>query len=217
VLLSRSDNVLALARELGGVAMVGDVTDPGDLESLVHLALETNGRIDAVVSSTGLSRDRHHFDGRRFDAGKDGELLDIPDADWLAMFEVFYLASVRLARLVTPVMQRQGKGAIVNISAMAAREPYDCYPTSSTIRRALDGFAKLYADRYARDGIRMNNLGPGAVDTIPWSEDARRAVPAQRIAAPEEIAAVAAFLLSDDASYITGQNIIADGGLNRSI
>jgi NAD(P)-dependent dehydrogenase (short-subunit alcohol dehydrogenase family) len=132
------------------------------------------------------------------------------------MFEMLYLAPVRMARLVTPVMQRQGKGAIVNISAMALKEAYDSYPTSSTIRRALDGFAKLHADRYARDGIRMNNLSPGVVATMEWSEEVRRAIPAQRIASPEEIAGIVAFLLSDEAAYITGQNIVADGGLNRS-
>ena len=215
-LLSRSENVMEVGRELDAVAMTGDVTQPGDLARLVAMAREAHGRIDAVVVNTGLSRDAGHFTGRRIDPDHTPDLLAIEDGMWLAMFEMLYLGAVRMARLVTPVMQGQGAGAIVNISAMASREPNGAYPSSSTIRRALDGFAKLYADRYAADGIRMNNLSPGLVSTLEWEAEALQAVPAGRAASPEEVARVAAFLVSDEAAYITGQNIVVDGGLNRS-
>ena len=131
---------------------------------------------------------------------------------------IYLLNVIRIPRHVTPQMERQENGgSIVNISAFAAMEPSYAYPASSTIRSALSGFTKLYADRYARAGIRMNNILPGYLENWEWSEDVLNSIPAARAGTLEEIAKTAAFLLSADAGYITGQNILVDGGVNRAI
>ncbi len=202
-LLARSEAVQQLALELGGVAVQGSVSEPNDLQSLVDAALQHFGRIDAVVNNTGHPAK--------------GELLEISDAEWHEGLDLLLLSAVRLSRLVTPVMQRQGAGAIVNISSFAGVEPSGARPVSSALRAALASFAKLYADRYAAVGIRMNTVVPGWVDTYPVAPADVAAIPLRRPADPAEIARVVAFLLSEDASYITGESVRVDGGLLRSL
>lgn len=121
-----------------------------------------------------------------------------------------------MSRLITPVFLRQGAGAVVNVSSLWAAEPHLDAPVSSTFRASLSSFTKLYADRFAADRIRMNCVLAGFVDTYPVPEKFAKAIPMGRVAGPEEVARVAAFLLSDDAAYITGQSVRADGGLTRS-
>ena len=202
-LMSRSAAVEELARELGGIAVRGSVTEACDLERLVSACRERYGRIDAVVNHTGHP--------------PKGALLEIPDRDWHAGLDMLLLNVVRICRLVTPVMVAQGSGAIVNVSTFATFEPEPAYPVSASLRAALAGFAKLYADQYAKAGIRMNNVLPGFIDSLPQSEANRLRVPAQRIGRVQEMAKTIAFLLSDGAGYITGQNIRVDGGLTRHV
>ncbi len=167
VLMSRSQAATTLAAELGGVGLQGSVTVADDLKRLVDLGLETYGRVDAVVNNTGHAPGSTTPSGRRYDPTAEAHLLDVSDEDWHETLDLYYLNVVRMARLVTPHMQEIKGGALVNISAFAAREPSYAYPTSSTIRAALTAFTKLYADRYARDGIRMNSLLPGYLDNWP--------------------------------------------------
>ena len=202
-LMSPSGSAEALAGELGGVGVSGSVTEAGDLERLVDAALDAYGRIDAVVNHTGHP--------------PKGELLGIPDDDWHVGLDMLLLNVVRMARLVTPAMLRQGGGAIVNITTFAAFEPELSLPVSSCIRAALSGFAKLYADRYADAGIRMNNILPGYIDSLDHAEGTSGRIPMQRIGTVAEIASTTAFLLSDGAGYITGQSIRVDGGLTRHV
>jgi NAD(P)-dependent dehydrogenase (short-subunit alcohol dehydrogenase family) len=124
---------------------------------------------------------------------------------------------VRIARLVTPAMQRQGGGAIVNVSTFSAFEPSPVFPLSSSLRAALAGFTKLYADRYAAEGVRMNNILPGFIESFEIDDETRDSIPMRRQGSVVEIAKTAAFLLSGDADYVTGQNIRVDGGLTRSV
>jgi len=202
-LLARSADVEALARELGGVATRGSVDSAEDLERFVKETLDAYGRIDAVVNNTGNP--------------PKGPLLDLTDQDWHAGLDMLVLNVVRVARLVTPAMRAQGGGAIVNISTFAAFEPDPRFPISSSLRAALGGFCKLYADAEAAHGIRMNNVLPGFIDTRPVNEAIRAGIPAGRYGRSEEIARTVAFLLSADAGYITGQNIRVDGGITRSV
>jgi NAD(P)-dependent dehydrogenase (short-subunit alcohol dehydrogenase family) len=203
VLLARSPEVADLANALGGAGVVGSVSVAEDLERYVATAMDRFGRIDAVIANTGHPAK--------------GELLEISDVSWMEGMDLLLLSVIRLARLVTPVMLRQGGGVLLNISSLWAVEPHLDAPVSSTLRGALGNFTKLYADRYAAANIRMNCLLPGFMSTYPVAEEFQEAIPMSRIADPDEIAAVAAFLVSPAAAYITGQSIRADGGLTRSV
>lgn len=216
-IMARSQSIHDVASEVGAKAFQGDVTNADDLARFVAGAHEHLGRIDAVVANTGLSSDKGGYDGSFFDSKRSASIVDYDDAFWMDMFDLQFMNVVRLARQVTPIMKAQGAGAIVNISAMISKEPHQAYPSSSTIRRALDGYVKLYADRHARDGIRMNTVSPGLVSNIEWDRAQLDAVPMQRPVDPGELARIVAFLLSDDSAYITGQNILADGGFNRGV
>jgi NAD(P)-dependent dehydrogenase (short-subunit alcohol dehydrogenase family) len=201
--MSPSGGAEALARELGGVGVTGSVTESADLEKLVNLTIERYGRIDAVVNHTGHP--------------PKGPILEIPDADWHKGLDMLLMNVVRMARLVTPVMVKQGGGAIVNISTYAVFEPEATFPVSGTLRAALASFTKLYSDQYAASNIRMNNLLPGFIDSLAETEERRKRIPMGRYGTVEEIAKTTRFLLSPEAGYITGQNIRADGGITRSV
>ncbi|HPE62231.1 MAG: SDR family oxidoreductase [Thiothrix sp.] len=131
--------------------------------------------------------------------------------------EVYFLSAVRPIRLVTPVMVAQGGGAIVNISTAWATEPTRMFPTSTAFRASLSVFIKIYSDDYASKGIRINNVMPDWIDSLPELEERRNNVPMARYGKSEEIAATIAFLLSEGTGYITGQSIRVDGGVIRSV
>jgi NAD(P)-dependent dehydrogenase (short-subunit alcohol dehydrogenase family) len=202
-LMSPSGKAEDLAEELGGFGLTGSVTERGDLQSLVTETLGRYGRVDGVINSTGHP--------------PSGELLDLTDEQWHGALDLVVLNVVRIARLVTPAMVRQGGGAIVNISTFSAFEPSPVFPISSSLRAALAGFTKLYSDRYAAEGVRMNNILPGFIESFEIDEKTRCSIPMQRQGSVAEIAKTAAFLLSGDSGYITGQNIRVDGGLTRSV
>ena len=110
-----------------------------------------------------------------------------------------------------------GGGAIVNISSAWTFEPAELFPTSAVFRAGLAAFTKIFADTHAAQGIRMNNVLPGWIDSLPATEERRNGVPLKRYGTSEEIAATVAFLASDGAAYITGQNIRVDGGVTRAV
>ena len=202
-LLSNSGGAKDLAAELQGVALTGSVTEPGDLKNLVELAMDNYGRIDAVVNNTGHP--------------PKGPLLEISDESWHAGLDLLLLNVVRMARLVTPIMLKQGSGAIVNISTFSAFEPSPAFPVSSSLRAALAGFTKMYADRYAAEGIRMNNILPGFMDNYPETAENIDRIPMGRYGSVQEIAQTVHFLVSPGSAYISGQNIRVDGSLTRSV
>ena len=202
-LMARGPEVESLADSLEGRATRGSLGDASDLERLVAGTLDAYGRIDAVVNNGGHP--------------SKGPLLDLGDADWHAGLDLVLLNVVRMARLVTPAMRACGAGAIVNISTFAAYEPDARFPISASLRAALGSFCKLYSDQEAANGIRMNNVLPGFIDTKGVNPATRDAIPARRYGAVGEIAQTVAFLLSSDAGYITGQNLRVDGGLTRSV
>jgi len=161
------------------------------------------GRIDAVVNHTAHP--------------PKGDLLEIEDEAWRVGLDMLILNVVRMARLVTPIMEKQGGGAWVNISTFAAFEPEQALPVSCTLRAGLSAFSKLYADRYAKAGIRMNNVLPGYIDSLNHAPATAERIPLGRIGSVEEIADTTRFLLSAEAGYITGQSLIVDGGLTRHV
>lgn len=202
-LLSTSDAAKKLAAELGGIGLQGSVTEPEDLAALVSAAMERWGRIDAVVNNTGHPAK--------------GPLLDLSDEDWHQSLDLVVLNAVRMARLVTPIMEKQGGGSIVNISTFAAYEPSLDFPLSSALRGALGNFTKLYARQYGAAGIRMNCVLPGFIDSYPENDETAASIPMKRYGRVVEIAKTVAFLVSDDAGYLTGENLKVDGGLSWAI
>jgi NAD(P)-dependent dehydrogenase (short-subunit alcohol dehydrogenase family) len=202
-LFARSNAVHDLAKELNGFGIQGSLTEPADLEKLVNSTFEHFGRIDAMVINHGHPAK--------------GELLNITDNEWHEGLDMIFLSTVRLSRLVTPIFQKNKKGAIVNISSFSAKEPSLPRPVSSAFRSALSSFTKLYAERYAAEGIRMNSVLPGWVKTYEVAQEIITNIPLGRAAEPHELAHVVAYLLSSESSYITGQNILVDGGLIKSI
>jgi NAD(P)-dependent dehydrogenase (short-subunit alcohol dehydrogenase family) len=217
VLMSLSDSAPRLAAELGGAGISGSVSKDKDLRALVDLAIGSYGRIDAVISSTGHPSWARTPESSIYQYDDEDHLLDIPDEEWHNMLDVLVLPAVRLARLVTPQMRRQRKGAIVNISGLGAAVPATKYPFGAMIRHALVGFAQIYTAHYARFGIRMNNVLPGFMDNIEWSPELARSIPAGRPGTLDELAGTIAFLLSDEAAYISGRDLLVDGGAARTM
>ena len=200
--LSSSGKGKELAESLGGVGVTGSNQSVDDLRALVDKTMDTWGRIDVLVNSAGH--------------GPTGPVLEISDEDWHKGMDVYLMNVIRPTRLVTPIMRKQRGGTIINISSFAAVEPDAGFPTSGVFRAGLSVFAKMFADKYAAENIRMNNVLPGFIDSLPEEEESRSRIPMARYGHADEIAATVTFLASAEAVYITGQNIRVDGGLTRS-
>ncbi|MCV3274179.1 SDR family oxidoreductase [Roseobacter sinensis] len=202
-ILSSSGKGAALATELGGFGVTGSNLNAEDISALVQGAQDRWGRIDVLVNSAGH--------------GPKGPVLEISDDDWHMGMEVYLMNAVRPTRLVTPIMQQHGGGAIVNISTFAAFEPDPLFPTSGVFRAGLAAFCKLFSDKYAADNIRMNNILPGFIDSLPETEDRKARIPMGRYGRADEVSAVISLLASEGGAYITGQNLRVDGGLTRAV
>ena len=179
-LMSPSENCEKLARELNGIAVRGKAENAADTQTLFDVAMKTYGRIDSLLIHVG--------------GPPKGDLLAIKDEDWIKANEMILLPVIRMSKLVTPVMQAQGGGSIVNITTFSAFEPSLTFPTSSVYRVGVSSFTKLYSDRYGADNIRMNCLLPGFTNSLDLPQKfADMAV--KRLARAEEQAKAAACLL----------------------
>ncbi|MCV0351306.1 MAG: SDR family oxidoreductase [Nitratireductor sp.] len=201
--MSSSGKGEALGRELGGLGFTGSNLSTDDLKRFTDATMERFGRIDALVNGAGH--------------GPKGDVLALSDEDWHTGMDFYLLNVVRATRLVTPIMQAQKSGSIVNISTYATFEPEAAFPTSGVFRAGLAAFTKLFCDKYAEDNLRMNNVLPGFINSLPEKEERRSRIPMGRYGSAEEVAELIAFLAGEKSGYITGQNIRIDGGITRSV
>ena len=202
-IMSSSGKGEALGKELGGIGFTGSNLNPDDLSAFIDLAMTEFSRIDGLVNGAGH--------------GPKGDLMEISDDDWHLGMDYYLLNVIRAVRLVQPIMEKQGSGSIVNVSTFAVFEPDPDFPTSAVFRAGLAGYTKLFSTKYAAAGLRMNNVLPGFIDSLPEKPDRLARIPAGRYAKVDELSKVIGFLISDDSSYITGQNIRVDGGLTHSV
>lgn len=201
--LSSSGKGEALGKELGGFGVTGSNLVVEDLQALVDGAMSRWGRVDVLVNSAGH--------------GPKGPVLEISDDDWHLGMDYYLLNVIRPTRMVTPIMQAQGGGTILNISTFAAFEPDPQFPTSGVFRAGLAAFSKLFADKYASENIRMNNVLPGYINSLPETEARRAAIPMGRYGTEAEVASLIGWLASENGTYMTGQNLRVDGGLTRAV
>ncbi|MFN3824113.1 MAG: SDR family oxidoreductase [Pseudorhodobacter sp.] len=202
-ILSSSGKGAKVAADLGGICQQGSNRSEADIRTLVDAAMARWGRVDVLVNSAGH--------------GPKGPVLELTDADWHEGIEVYFLNVVRALRVVAPVMAAGGGGAIVNISTAWAFEPSAMFPTSGVARAGLAAFTKVFTDEWGGRNVRMNNVLPGWIDSLPMKDERTAAVPMGRYGRAEEIGRTVAFLASEGAGYITGQNIRVDGGLMRGV
>ena len=201
--LSSSGKGEKLAGELGGLGVTGSNQSVEDLKRLVDGTMQRWGRIDVLVNSAGH--------------GPRAPILDITDEQWHAGLDIYLMNVIRSTRLVAPIMVKQKSGTIINISTAWAFEPSAMFPTSAVFRAGMASYAKIFATQYAADNVRMNNVLPGWIDSLPATDERRDSVPMRRYGTSKEVASVIAFLASEGGGYITGQNIRVDGGITRSV
>ena len=212
--LLRAEGATVVTTGRSGGDVKADLSAAGEPERVVEETIERHGRLDVLVNNVGYSEIRR--------------LEDVTDDIWQASFEINLMSAVRATRAALPGMRERGTGTIVNVSSTAAKRPSTGMPDYSVMKAALLSFSRLVADLYAKDGIRCNAVTPGPTATDAWlgkggladQQGERDEVlakvgagrPLGRLAQPEEIAAVIAFLCSPRASYVTGAAWSADGG-----
>jgi 3-oxoacyl-[acyl-carrier protein] reductase len=192
----------------------GDLGEPGEPEQLVERAVAELGGLDCLVNNVGVARI--------------ASFEEVSDDEWDNYWRLNVMSYIRAIRAALPALRERGRGAIVNVSSTAGKRPSTGMPHYSVVKAAVLSLSRLVADLYAKDGIRCNAVTPGPTATEAWLGDGgladqqgdREEVlakvgagrPLGRLAEPEEIAAVIAFLCSDRASYVTGSAWSADGG-----
>jgi 3-oxoacyl-[acyl-carrier protein] reductase len=204
------------------LAVPTDVTKPDDLAAIVDATVREFGRVDILVNNAG--------------GPPPGTFEQFGDAQWEAAFQLNLLSNVRMVRLVLPHMRKLQKGRIINIVSTSVKTPIDGLLLSNAIRTGVVGLAKTLSIELAPDNITVNNVCPGRILTDRIRQitrieekvqqgmseeevlrEASRDIPMGRIGKPEELAALVAFLASEQAGYITGTTIQVDGGLTRAL
>jgi 3-oxoacyl-[acyl-carrier protein] reductase len=199
------------ADRVGGLAVRGDVSVPGDLERLVERTIEAFGGIDIVVNNSG--------------GPPRNSALELTDEQVESAVELLLLSAIRLTRLCLPQLERSGRGRVINIESSSVREPIDNLALSNAVRPGVIGWAKTLAREIGPKKITVNTIAPGRIETERLAEAFRGkpraedlgAIPLRRFGQPREVADVVCFLASESASYVTGTVIPVDGGLTRSL
>ena len=207
----RRDVLQREAERIGALAVRGDLTNPPDLERLVERTLEAFGGIDILVNNGG--------------GPPRTSALEIDDDLLEGAVELLLYSAVRLTNLCLPHLRASGHGRIVNITSSTVREPADNLALSNAVRPGLIGWAKTLAREIGPDGVTVNSIAPGRIDTERLAEvypegptEADLApIPLRRLGEAREVADVACFLASDRAGYMTGTVVAVDGGLTRFI
>ncbi len=202
-IMSSSGKAEKLGKKLKGIGFTGSNLKTDNIKKFINTVIKKWGRIDVLINSAGH--------------GPKGDILKITDDEWINGMETYFLNVVRAARIVTPIMKKQKKGSIINISTYAIFEPDKNFPTSGIMRAGLASFTKLYSDEYAKFNIRMNNILPGFIDSLETKNEFIKKIPLSRVGKVSEISAVIKLLASNGGAYITGQNIRVDGGITRSV
>jgi 3-oxoacyl-[acyl-carrier protein] reductase len=221
-LIAAADECAAAGEQAGGRAesLAADVTDPEAPERIVREAEQRLGQVDVLVNAAGTAKWR--------------DLDDVPEEDWYAAWEINVMAPMRLMRTAVPGMRERGWGRIVNVSSTSGKRPSAAMSEYSVAKAAELSLSRLFADRYAKDGVLINAICPGPVKAELWMEEgglldqsmelsgessreqaletAGSKRPIGRLAEPGEIAGAIAFLCSEHASYTSGAAWSVDGG-----
>jgi len=220
-IVGRDSTRVESARQTAGAALgiVADLAESAAAEAVVGEATTSLGEVDCLVNNVGVAYQ--------------ADFEQVTDDQWDEMWQLNVMSFVRAIRAVLPSMRGRGSGVIVNVSSTAAKRPSTGMPNYSVTKAAVLSLSRLVADLYAKEGIRCNAITPGPTATSAWlgkgglaDQQARRSGktreealasvaagrPLGRLAEPEEIASVIAFLCSERASYVTGASWSADGG-----
>jgi 3-oxoacyl-[acyl-carrier protein] reductase len=206
----RRDPLDREAERLGALAVRGDVTNPADLQRVVERAVEAFGGVDVLVNNSG--------------GPPRTTALELDDTLVEEAVELLLLSVVRLTNLCLPYLAKSGRGRVINIASSTVREPVDNLALSNVVRPGVVAWAKSLAREVAPQGITVNSIAPGRIDTARIrevypsgpSESDLRTIPARRLGTPREVGDVVCFLASERASYVTGTLVAVDGGLVRA-
>jgi 3-oxoacyl-[acyl-carrier protein] reductase len=204
----RRDLLEREAERLGALAVRGDVTNPRDLQRLVDRTLAAFGGIDVIVNNSG--------------GPPRGPAVGLTADQVEAAVELLLVSVVRLTDLCLPHLRASGRGRVINIESSSVREPAVNLALSNAVRPGVIGWAKTMAHELGPDGITVNSIAPGRIDTerlreaFPSDEQIAQ-IPLRRVGEPREVADVVCFLASERASYLTGTVIPVDGGLTRGL
>ncbi|WP_028927002.1 SDR family NAD(P)-dependent oxidoreductase [Pseudonocardia acaciae] len=206
------DTASATAAAVGGLGVTADVTSPESVAALASRVWDRYGRIDVLVNNAGWD--------------KVGPFLDSDPADWDRIIKINLYGVLNVCKAVLPLMVSRGAGAVVNIGSDAGRVGSSGEAVYSATKGGVIAFTKTLAREMARHRIRVNCVCPGPTDTQLFAElggdDPKlrealtRAIPFRRLAEPEDLANMVAFLASDEAGYVTGQTVSVSGGLTMS-